>query len=89
MKDLTYHPFDWPLCSVVSALSVRDGFSRLIYILNFSTASLGPFDGKVAASIKDLVITTPNQSWIPFPPWGKRSLRLRADMHYADDDFTL
>ena len=28
-------------------------------------------------------------SFVPLPPWGKRSLHIRADMRYADDDFTL
>ena len=50
---------------------------------------LGPFDGKVAAVIGNYLITTPNQDVIWFPPWGKRNIRLRADIRYGFDDPTL
>lgn len=50
---------------------------------------LGPFDGKVAAVINDWLITTPNQDIIWLPPWGKRRVRLRADVRYGFDDPTL
>jgi hypothetical protein len=50
---------------------------------------LTAFDAKVAAVIDGWVITTPNMSFVPLPPWGKRFVHARADMRFADDDFTL
>ena len=50
---------------------------------------LGPLDGKVAALIGDYLIMTPNQDVIWFPPWGKRNIRLHANIRYGFDDLTL
>ena len=43
----------------------------------------------MAAVINDWLITTPTQDIIWLPPWGKRGVRLRADIRYGFDDPTL
>jgi hypothetical protein len=50
---------------------------------------LGPFDGRVAARIKDFVCTTPNQNRIFLPSMQRREVYLRADVRYGPDDPTL
>ena len=63
-------------------------FIRLQLFLS-STVPLGPFDGVVAAVIKDFVCTTPNQDHILLPSMQKREVYLRADYRYGLDDCTL
>ena len=50
---------------------------------------LGPFDGRVAAIIKEFVCTTPNQSRIFLPALQRRQVLLRQDFCYGPDDSTL
>ena len=64
-------------------------FIRSLTNVKLIPATIGPFDGKVGATILDgkFFITSPNQHFIFCPPLGdKRRMRLRADSHYADDD---
>jgi hypothetical protein len=43
-------------------------------------------DGKVAAIFKTVVITSPNQTFVPEPLWGNREVQLRSDLRYGLDD---
>ncbi|KIY46362.1 hypothetical protein FISHEDRAFT_75699 [Fistulina hepatica ATCC 64428] len=45
-------------------------------------------DGLTASLIDEDLITTPNMSFIPFPPFGDRNVRLRVDGLYGVDDHT-
>jgi len=50
---------------------------------------LTAFDGLSASIVKQCIITSPNSTFIPQPPWEIRRVRLRRDFCYGFDDFTL
>ncbi|PPR00973.1 hypothetical protein CVT24_000269 [Panaeolus cyanescens] len=72
-----------------SNASVTSSVSQALLKNRDSAASLGPFDGNVAAVIGKFLYTTPNSSFIPFPSSGHRDLHLRNDYRYGPDDPTL
>ncbi|PPQ83571.1 hypothetical protein CVT24_004788 [Panaeolus cyanescens] len=54
-----------------------------------SSVALTAYDGKVGVAMGKYVYTTPNESFIPCPVLGSRTIAVRNDYRYGPDDHTL